>query len=142
MDKIFFQTSMPYNAATNACQQMNRCNTNNTNVQLPTSNSVQGVNVLPLPITVPVPLVPTELFSHPLTVSPVPTMSATAQGNVGTMMQTQQQQQQQQPQQQGSAQQNGSTPDLVPFQMCPHQADMLYNEMEPAASSQQPRPQN
>ncbi|KAK9303321.1 hypothetical protein QLX08_004922 [Tetragonisca angustula] len=133
-------TSMPYNA-TNACQQMNRCNTNNSNVQLPTSSSVQGVNVLPLPITVPVPLVPTELFSHPLTVSPVPTMSATAQGNVGTMMQTQQQMQheQQQPQQQGPAQQNGSTPDLVPFQMCPHQADMLYNEMEPA-SSQQPRP--
>ncbi|XP_043518509.1 circadian locomoter output cycles protein kaput isoform X5 [Frieseomelitta varia] len=134
-------TSMPYNA-TNACQQINRCNTNNSNVQLPTSSSVQGVNVLPLPITVPVPLVPTELFSHPLTVSPVPTMSATAQGNVGTMMQTQQQLQheQQQPQQQGPAQQNGSTPDLVPFQMCPHQADMLYNEMEPASTSQQPRP--
>lgn len=133
---------MPYNA-TNTCQQMNRCNTNNSNVQLPTSSSVQGVNVLPLPLTVPVPIVPTDLFPHPLTVSPVPTMSTTGQGNVGTMIQAQQQshqqlQHQQQQPQQGPTQQNGNPPDLVPFQMCPHQADILYNDMEPA-SSQQPR---
>lgn len=138
---------MPYNTA-NACQQMNRCNTNNSNVQLPTSSNVQGVNVLPLPITVPVPIVPTELFSHPLTVSPVPTMSTTAQGNVGTMIQTQQQQhqqlqhQQQQSQQQAPTRQNGNPPDLVPFQMCPHQADILYNEIEPSANQQQRSSQN
>ncbi|XP_076668689.1 circadian locomoter output cycles kaput protein Clock isoform X2 [Andrena cerasifolii] len=137
---------MPYNA-TNACQQMNRCNSNNSNVQLPTSSSVQGVNVLPLPITVPVPIVPTELFSHPLPISPVPTVSTTTQGNVGPMIQTQQQphqqlQHQQPPQQQGPTQQNGNPADLVPFQICPHQADMLYNEMEPPASQQQRPPQN
>lgn len=138
---------MPYNTA-NTCQQMNRCNTNNSNVQLPTSSNVQGVNVLPLPITVPVPIVPTELFSHPLTVSPVPTMSTTAQGNVGTMIQTQQQQhqqlqhQQQQSQQQAPTRQNGNPPDLVPFQMCPHQADILYNEIEPSANQQQRSSQN
>ncbi|XP_012246973.1 circadian locomoter output cycles protein kaput isoform X1 [Bombus impatiens] len=140
-------TGMPYNTA-NTCQQMNRCNTNNSNVQLPTSSNVQGVNVLPLPITVPVPIVPTELFSHPLTVSPVPTMSTTAQGNVGTMIQTQQQQhqqlqhQQQQSQQQAPTRQNGNPPDLVPFQMCPHQADILYNEIEPSANQQQRSSQN
>ncbi|XP_076182139.1 circadian locomoter output cycles kaput protein Clock isoform X2 [Ptiloglossa arizonensis] len=136
---------IPYNA-TNACQQMNRCNSNNSNVQLPTSSSVQGVNVLSLPITVPVPIVPTELFSHPLPVSPVPTVSTTAQGSVGTMIQPQQQlqhqQPQQQPQQQGPAQQNGNPPDLVPFQICPHQADMLYNDMEPATNQQQRPSQN
>ena len=137
---------MPYNA-TNACQQMNRCNSNNSNVQLPTSSSVQGVNVLPLPITVPVPIVPTELFSHPLPISPVPTVSTTTQGNVGPMIQTQQQphqqlQHQQPPQQQGPTQQNGNPADLVPFQICPHQADMLYNEMEPPASQQQRPSQN
>ncbi|XP_076245464.1 circadian locomoter output cycles kaput protein Clock [Calliopsis andreniformis] len=141
---------MPYNT-TNACQQMNRCNTNNSNMQLPTSSSVQGVNVLPLPITVPVPIVPTELFSHPLPVSPVPTVSTTTQGNVGTIIQTQQQahqqlQHQQRPQQQlqqqGPTQQNGNPPDLVPFQICPHQADMLYNEMEPSSNQQQRPSQN
>lgn len=137
---------MPYNA-TNACQQMNRCNSTNSNVQLPTSSSVQGVNVLPLPITVPVPIVPTELFSHSLPISPVPTVSTTTQGNVGPMIQTQQQphqqlQHQQPPQQQGPTQQNGNPADLVPFQICPHQADMLYNEMEPPASQQQRPPQN
>ncbi|XP_012152692.2 circadian locomoter output cycles kaput protein Clock isoform X3 [Megachile rotundata] len=128
--------SMPYNA-TNACQQMNRCNTNNSNVQLPTSNSVQGVNVLPLPITVPVPIVPTELFSHPLTVSSVPTVPATIQGNVATMIQPQQlQPQTQQPQQQASTQPNNNAPELVPFQICPHQADILYNDMETPANQQ------
>ncbi|XP_076221770.1 circadian locomoter output cycles kaput protein Clock isoform X3 [Nomia melanderi] len=131
--------SMPYGATTNACQQMNRCNTNNTAMQLPTSSSVQSVNVLPLPITVPVPLVPTELFSHSLPVSPVPTVSTTVQGNVATMIQTPQQPHQQQPQ--GPTQQNGN-PDLVPFQICSHQADMLYNDMEPASTQQQRPPQN
>nr|XP_031837016.1 circadian locomoter output cycles protein kaput isoform X2 [Nomia melanderi] len=130
---------MPYGATTNACQQMNRCNTNNTAMQLPTSSSVQSVNVLPLPITVPVPLVPTELFSHSLPVSPVPTVSTTVQGNVATMIQTPQQPHQQQPQ--GPTQQNGN-PDLVPFQICSHQADMLYNDMEPASTQQQRPPQN
>ncbi|EFN76178.1 Circadian locomoter output cycles protein kaput [Harpegnathos saltator] len=60
---------IPYNPS-NPCQQANRCNANNTNVQLPASNGVQNVNVLPIPITVPVPLVPTELFSHPLQICP------------------------------------------------------------------------
>lgn len=134
---------MPYNA-TNACQQMNRCNTNNSNVQLPTSSSVQGVNVLPLPITVPVPIVPTELFSHPLTVSPVPTVPAAVQGNVAAMIQPQQlqPQAQQQPQQQASTQPNNNPPDLVPFQICPHQADILYNDMETPGNQQQRTSQN
>lgn len=124
---------------------MNRCNTNNSNVQLPTSSSVQGVNVLPLSITVPVPIVPTELFSHPLTVSPVPAVPAAAQGNAGAMIQTQQlhqQPQQQQQQPQGSTQQNENPQDLVPFQMCTHQADILYNDMEPGANQQQGPSQN
>ncbi|XP_029053404.2 circadian locomoter output cycles protein kaput-like isoform X1 [Osmia bicornis bicornis] len=133
--------SMPYNA-TNACQQMNRCNTNNSNVQLPTSSSVQGVNVLPLPITVPVPIVPTELFSHPLTVSPVPTVPAAVQGNVAAMIQPLQPQAQQQPQQQASTQPNNNPPDLVPFQICPHQGDILYNDMETPANQQQRSSQN
>lgn len=143
---LSLNTGMPYNA-TNTCQQINRCNTTNSNVQLPTSSSVHGVNVLPLPITVPMPIVPIEFFSHSLAVSPVPTMSGQAQGNVDTMIQPQQQShqqlqhQQQQSQQQGPTQQNGNQPDLVPFQMCPHQADMLYNEME-SASNQQRSSQN
>ncbi|XP_033327673.2 circadian locomoter output cycles kaput protein Clock [Megalopta genalis] len=147
---------MSYNA-TNACQQMNRCNSNNTTVQLPTSNSVQSVNVLPLPITVPVPLVPTELFSHSLPVSPVQTVSTTVPGNVATMIQTSQQlQHQQQPQRppqpqpqpqpqtqsQGPTQQNGNPSDLVPFHICPHQANILYNDMEPPSNQQQGPSQN
>ncbi|XP_076749742.1 circadian locomoter output cycles kaput protein Clock [Xylocopa sonorina] len=139
---------MPYNA-TNTCQQMNRCNANNSNIQLPTSNSVQGVNVLSLPITVPVPIVPTELFSHPLTVSPIPTVQATGQAGVGSIIQQPQQPHQQlqqhqqpQPQQPRPTQQNGNAPDLVPFQMCPHQPDILYNDMEPTANQQQRPSQN
>ncbi|CAK9797663.1 Circadian locomoter output cycles protein kaput [Anthophora plagiata] len=131
---LSLNASVPYNT-TNACQQMNRCNTNNSNVQLSTSSSVQGVSVLPLPITVPVPIVPTELFSHPLTVSPVPSASVTAPANVGAIIQPQQLPQQQQ----GATQQNGNPPDLVPFQMCPHQADILYNDIE-SPSNQQQRP--
>ncbi|XP_076650240.1 circadian locomoter output cycles kaput protein Clock [Halictus rubicundus] len=154
-------------SATNACQQMNRCNSNNTTVQLPTSNNVQSVNVLPLPITVPVPLVPSELFSHSLPVSPVQTVSTTVQGNVATIIQTpqqphqqlqhqqqpqrqpqpqpqpqQQQQPQPQPQPQGPTQQNGNPPELVPFHICPHQANILYNDMEPPSNQQQAPPQN
>ncbi|XP_076623852.1 circadian locomoter output cycles kaput protein Clock isoform X2 [Colletes latitarsis] len=123
---------IPYNA-TNTCQQMNRCNTNNSNVQLPMSSNIQGVNILSLPITVPVPIVSTELFSQPLPVSPVPIVSTTAQGNVGTMIQSQQPE---------PTQQNGNPPDLVPFQICPPQTDMLYNDIEPAARQQQGPSQN
>ncbi|KYQ51193.1 Circadian locomoter output cycles protein kaput, partial [Trachymyrmex zeteki] len=110
---FIFQAGIPYNPS-NPCQQANRCNTNNTNVQLPTSNSVQGVNVLPIPITVPVPIVPTELFSHSLQVNP---SSGSTHGN-------------------GSSQQEGSNSDLVPFQICLQQAEMIYME---ASSNQQQR---
>ncbi|XP_029666826.1 circadian locomoter output cycles protein kaput isoform X2 [Formica exsecta] len=119
--------SISYNPS-NPCQQANRCNTNNTNVQLPNSNSVQGVNVLPIPITVPVPIVPTELFSHSLQMSPSPNST---HGNVNAIIQTQQQQQQQPvpPQQEGN-------PDLVSFQICPQQDEMIYANID-ASSNQQ-----
>ncbi|XP_029164870.1 circadian locomoter output cycles protein kaput [Nylanderia fulva] len=128
--------SISYNPS-NSCQQANRCNTNNTNVQLPTSSSV-GVNVLPIPITVPI--VPTELFSHSLQVSP---SSNSTHGNVGAIIQTQQQQQhsqlqhqqQQQQPQQGPPQQENN-PDLVSFQICPQQAEMIYGNID-ASSNQQ-----
>lgn len=129
--------SISYNPSnpSNPCQQANRCNTNNTNVQLPTSNSV-GVNVLPIPITVPI--VPTELFSHSLQVSP---SSNSTHDNVDPIIQTQQQQQhsqlqhqQQQQQQQGPPQQEDN-PDLVSFQICPQQTEMIYGNID--ASSNQ-----
>ncbi|KAL0104142.1 hypothetical protein PUN28_017093 [Cardiocondyla obscurior] len=136
-------TSIPYNSP-NPCQQANHCNTNNANVQLSTSNSVQGVNVIP--ITVPVPIVPTELFSHSLQVNQ---SSGSAHGNVGAINQPQQQQQhsqmqhQQQPQQsQGPPQQENNNADLVPFQICPQQAEMLYSNMEAPANPQQRSSQN
>lgn len=143
---LYFQAGIPYNPS-NPCQQANRCNTNNTNVQLPTSNSVQGVNVLPIPITVPVPIVPTELFSHSLQVNPSP---GSTHGNVGAIIQTQQQpqhsqlqhQQQQQQQQQGPPQQEGSNSDLVPFQICPQQAEIMYSNMETSSNQQQRSSQN
>ncbi|XP_070153011.1 circadian locomoter output cycles protein kaput isoform X2 [Polyergus mexicanus] len=119
--------SISYNPS-NPCQQANRCNTNNTNVQLPTSNSVQGVNVLPIPITVPVPIVPTELFSHSLQMSPSPNST---HGNVSAIIQTQQQQQQQPV----PLQQEGN-PDLVSFQICPQQDEMIYANID-ASSNQQ-----
>ncbi|KYM91193.1 Circadian locomoter output cycles protein kaput [Atta colombica] len=112
---------IPYNPS-NPCQQANRCNTNNTNVQLPTSNSVQGVNVLPIPITVPVPIVPTELFSHSLQVNP---SSGSTHGN-------------------GPSQQEGSNSNLglVPFQICLQQAEMIYSNMEASSNQQQRSSQN
>ncbi|XP_024884207.1 circadian locomoter output cycles protein kaput isoform X2 [Temnothorax curvispinosus] len=134
-------TGIPYNPS-NPCQQASRCNINNTNVQLPTSNSVQGVNVLPIPITVPVPIVPTELFSHSLQVNSSP---GSTHGNVGAIIQTQQQQQhsqlQQQQQQQGPPQE-GSNSDLVPFQICPQQAEMMYSNLEASSNQQQRSSQN
>ncbi|XP_011877397.1 PREDICTED: circadian locomoter output cycles protein kaput isoform X2 [Vollenhovia emeryi] len=137
---------IPYNPS-NPCQQANRCNTNNTNVPLPTSNNVQGVNVLPIPITVPVPIVPTELFSHSLQVNPSP---GSTHGNVGAIIQTQQQQQhsqlqhqqQQQQQQPGPPQHEGSNSDLVPFQICPQQAEIMYSNMEASSNQQQRSSQN
>lgn len=87
-------------------------------MQLPTSNSVQSVNVLPIPITVPVPIVSTELFSNSL--------------------QNQQQQQhsqlQQQPQQ-GPPQQEDNN--LMSFQICPQQAEIIYGNMEASLNQQQ-----
>lgn len=132
---FIFQAGIPYNSS-NSCQQANRCNTNNANVQLPTSNNVQGVNVLPIPITVPVPIVSTELFSHSLQVN---SSSGSTHGNVGAIIQTQQQQQQQQ---QGPPQQEGSNSDLVPFQICPQQAEMMYSNMETSSNQQQRSSQN
>ncbi|TGZ32589.1 Circadian locomoter output cycles protein kaput [Temnothorax longispinosus] len=133
-------TGIPYNPS-NPCQQASRCNINNTNVQLPTSNSVQGVNVLPIPITVPVPIVPTELFSHSLQVNSSP---GSTHGNVGAIIQTQQQQQhsQLQQQQQQGPQQEGSNSDLVPFQICPQQAEMMYSNLEASSNQQQRSSQN
>lgn len=137
-----FQAGIPYNPS-NQCQQTNRCNTNDTNIQLLTSNNVQGVNVLPIPITVPVPIVPTELFSHLQdAVNPSP---GSTHGNVDTIIQTQQQQQhsqlqhqqQQQQPQQGPPQQEGSNSDLVPFQICPQQAEIMYSNMEATSNQQQ-----
>lgn len=95
---------------------------------MPASSSVQGVNVLPIPITVPVPIVPTELFSHSLQVSPSPNST---HGNVGAIIQTQQQQQQQQqpPQQENN-------PDLVSFQICPQQDEMIYANIDASANQQ------
>ncbi|XP_014616682.1 PREDICTED: circadian locomoter output cycles protein kaput [Polistes canadensis] len=157
-------SGISYNT-TNTCQPTNRCNTT-ANVQLPSSTSVQGVNMLSLPITVPVPIVPTELFPHALPVSPVPpTVSGVTHVSVNTMIQTQQsqqqpsqqpqqsqqqQQQQQQPQtqpqqqqqqqQQGpSTQQDGNPAEFVPFQICPPQTDILYGNIE-VPGGQQPRP--
>ncbi|GAB1861086.1 Circadian locomoter output cycles protein kaput [Camponotus japonicus] len=126
--------SISYNPS-NPCQQANRCNTNNTNVQLPTSSNVQSVNVLPIPITVPVPIVPTELFSQSLQVSP---SSNSTHGNVGAIIQTQQQQhsQLQHQQQQQVPPQQESNPDLVSFQICPQQAEMIYANID-ASSNQQ-----
>ncbi|KZC11045.1 Circadian locomoter output cycles protein kaput, partial [Dufourea novaeangliae] len=49
---------------------------------------------------------------------------------------------QQQSQQQGPTQQNGNPPDLVPFQICPHQANMLYNDIEPPSNQQHRPPPN
>lgn len=132
---FIFQAGIPYNPS-NPCQQTNRCNTNNTNVQLSTSNNIQGVNVLPIPITVPVPIVSTELFSHSLQVNPSP---GSTHGNVGAIIQTQQQQQQQQ---QGPPQQEGGNSDLVPFQICPQQAEIIYNNMETSSNQQQRSSQN
>ncbi|XP_050465248.1 circadian locomoter output cycles protein kaput isoform X2 [Cataglyphis hispanica] len=123
--------SISYNPS-NPCQQTNRCNTNNTNVQLPASSSVQGVNVLPIPITVPVPIVPTELFSHSLQVSPSPNST---HGNVGAIIQTQQQQQQQQQQQPVPPQQEGNS-DLVSFQICPQQDEIIYANIDASANQQ------
>lgn len=86
-------------------------------MQLPTSNSVQSVNVLPIPITVPVPIVSTELFSHSL--------------------QNQQQQHSQLQQQQGPPQQEDNNPDLMSFQICPQQTEMIYSNMEASLNQQQ-----
>jgi len=138
---LIFQAGIPYNPS-NPCQQANQCSTNN-NVQLPTSNSVQGVNVLPIPITVPV---PTELFSHSLQVNPSP---GSTHGNVNAIIQSQQRQQQhsqlqhqQQQQQQGLPRQEDSNSDLVPFQICPQQAEMIYSNMEASSNQQQRSSQN
>lgn len=112
---------------------------------MPTSNSVQGVNVLPIPITVPVPIVPTELFSHSLQVNP---SSGSTHGNVGAIIQTQQQQQhsqlqhQQQQQQQGPPHQEARNSDLVSFQICPQQAEMIYGNMDSSSNQQQRSSQN
>lgn len=133
-----FQASIPYNPSNPSCQQANRCNTNSTNVQLPTSNNVQGVNVLPIPITVPI--VSTELFSHPLQVSP-----GSTHDNVGAIIPSQQQpqQMQQQPQPQRLSQrENSSNPELVSFQICPQQAEMMYGNIEPSSNQQQRPAQN
>ncbi|XP_011645682.1 circadian locomoter output cycles protein kaput isoform X2 [Pogonomyrmex barbatus] len=135
---------IPYNPS-NPCQQTNQCNTNNTNMQLSTSSSIQGVNVLSIPITVSMPVVPTELFSHSLQVNSSP---GSTHSNVGAIIQTQQQhsqlqhQQQQQQQQQGPSQQEGSNSDLVPFQICPQQAEIIYSNMEASLNQQQRSSQN
>ncbi|XP_020278302.1 circadian locomoter output cycles protein kaput [Pseudomyrmex gracilis] len=124
---------IPYNPSNPSCQQANRCNTNSTNVQ--------GVNVLPIPITVPVPIVSTELFSHPLQVSPG---STHGNGNVGAIIPSQQQPQQMQQQQQQrlSQQEDSSNPELVSFQICPQQAEMMYGNIEPSSNQQQRPAQN
>lgn len=100
-----------------------------------TSSNVQSVNVLPIPITVPVPIVPTELFSQSLQVSPSPDST---HGNVGAIIQAQQQQhsQLQHQQQQQVPPQQESNPDLVSFQICPQQAEMIYANID-ASSNQQ-----
>jgi len=80
-----------------------------------------------------------------------PSLSST-HNNVGTIIQTQQQQQQQQQhsqqqqqqqsQQQGPSQQEGSNPDVVPFQICPQQTEMMYSNMETSTSQSQRSSQN
>jgi len=87
-------------------------------MQLPTSNSVQSVNVLPIPITVPVPIVSTELFSHSLQNQP-------------------QQQHSQLQQQQGPPQQEDNNSDLMSFQICPQQTELMYGNMEASLNQQQ-----
>lgn len=128
-----FQVSVPYNA--NPCQQPARCvTTQHQTAALP------GVSVFEVPITVPVNIVPPELFPHPL---PVNTVSAPmpTHGNVVQMMAPQQQiPTQQVPPQQlqplGQQQPDEQAPDLMTFQMC-QQNDLLYTNMDATSNHSQ-----
>lgn len=83
----------------------------------------------------PVPIVPTELFSQSLQVSSSPNST---HGNVSAIIQTQQQHSQLQHQQQQQVPpQQESNPDLVSFQICPQQAEMIYANIDNASSNQQ-----
>ncbi|XP_012281769.1 circadian locomoter output cycles protein kaput [Orussus abietinus] len=124
---------VPYNA--NTCQQTSRCVTNASNVithSPSASPGVQGVSVLPIPITLPVPIVPTELFSHSL---PVNAMHATQGSTLSQVVPSQPQNQQQSQHQATQSTQQEGAPEMMLFQVCP-QAEMMYTTMESPANSQ------
>ncbi|XP_058792136.1 circadian locomoter output cycles protein kaput isoform X2 [Phymastichus coffea] len=117
-----------YNA--NLCQQTTRCL--NTSHQ-----SVPGVSTFPVPITLPVNIVSSELFPHPLPVNTVTAPPMASHGNVVQMM-TPQQQFQNHPQltqQQNQQQPEEQTSDLITFQMC-QPNDLLYTNIEPPNQQQ------
>ncbi|XP_014215354.1 circadian locomoter output cycles protein kaput isoform X2 [Copidosoma floridanum] len=117
---------MAYNA--NPCQQTTRC------ASTPLQN-VPGVSVFEVPITVPVNIVPPELFPHSLPVNTVLGAPMPPHGSVVQMMPQQQQiQQLNQPQQHGEQ----ANQDLMDFQMC-QQNDLVYANMD-ATTNQQQRP--
>ncbi|XP_066591739.1 circadian locomoter output cycles protein kaput isoform X2 [Prorops nasuta] len=135
-----------YNGS-NACQPVSRCNSNNSSgMQIQNTGAIQGVNVLPIPLTVPMSIVPTELFPQTLSGNPVQPLTGPVHANVASMIHPQQQSHpaihQQQTQQTQQTQQDGNHSDLVPFQICSQQQNLIYTNLESTASQQQRPPQN
>lgn len=141
-----------------SCSQAVRCVSSTTSsVQHPMSSpGIQGVSVIPVPITVSVPVVSTELFAHPLAVSPLPTVGSPPQYNITRLTSVHQSgndsnpsvnQQQQQIQHHlqhqehqrqpvsDSVQTEPLSPELLTFQVCP-QTELMFSQIGSTGSNE------
>ncbi|CAB0028974.1 unnamed protein product [Trichogramma brassicae] len=133
---------VPYNANV-PCQQPTRCVN-------PPHQTIPTVGTFPVPITLPVNIVPTEMFPHTLPVSSSP-MSNHVQMMTPQQTPTQQQPQQSQhqnpqlvsqlnQQQQQSQHREEQQTDLIAFQMC-QPNDLIYANMDATTAQQQQQQQ-
>ncbi|XP_015590609.1 circadian locomoter output cycles protein kaput isoform X2 [Cephus cinctus] len=122
--------TMPYATYTTS-PQANQCIsvTSNTTGRL-TSSCIQGVNVLPVPITLSVPLVPPERLSHPLPVTTTSSTSSTNTSNMKPMILNLQQEQSQLSQQEQPSQQEIEQASLMSFHVY-QPTETVYTTMQP-----------
>ena len=99
---------------------------------------MSSVGAFPVPITVPVNIVPSELFQHSL---PVNSVQATAIPTHHVQIMAPQQSQQMQQSNQLTQQTEEHPTDLIAFQMC-QQNDLIYANMDATTSQQQRQTRN
>ncbi|XP_034935432.1 circadian locomoter output cycles protein kaput [Chelonus insularis] len=146
--------NLPYNV--NPCQQPTTCDDPSSGNASQEAETVTGMNILPVPVTLPLPIVPMETFPHSTTVIPVAApivitsrVTDTLQVNPGVSYITQQRlsqdatqqlprhesQQIQHIQQAQAIHQDNHGSHIIPFQLC-QQSEMIYSNVEPSVTRQ------